>query len=66
MSGLSFAAECPRCHTFWTQKYRLDQLRAAIDGELQLEFWCQQCGATFEPDQAQLERLKRRLEQIDP
>jgi len=61
MSEIIFAAECPRRHMLWKQTYRVDQIRAAIAGELQLEFWCEQCGDTFEADDAQLERLERPL-----
>lgn len=60
-SELLFAAECPRCHMLWSQHRRFEQLRAAIAGEIELNFWCQQCGQMFEADHAQLERLSRWL-----
>lgn len=46
----------------WNQRYNTEQVRAALAGELQLEFWCQQCGDIFAPDAAQLERLRKLVE----
>ena len=62
MPNLTFAAECPRCHMLWNQRYNTEQLRASVAGELELEFWCQQCGDSFAPDAAQLERLHKLVE----